>query len=332
MKPKVAIVAVRKFAEKMFSDEDLDRLRNVVDLKIDFFETLDEQGLKETIKGMDGVISSWETPAFTADVLESAPDLKIISHAAGSVKPIVSDAVWERDIVVTSSAAAISIGVAETALTFILCGGKRVPWLSEAVKNGDWACDDIKSTIQEMFRSTIGIIGAGHVGRHLIRLLKSFEVDILLTDPYICEGEADALRVEKTTLDDLLKRSDFITVCAPLTDETEGMLGKEQLKLIRDGAFIINTARGAIFDEAALIEELKTGRLTACLDVTDGEPPAADNPLRTLDNVILTPHIAGVVTNNFLRLGALAVDEVVCFFNNEPNIYPIKQEMLARIG
>lgn len=333
MKSKIAIVMPKKWAEKMFVDDDLNMMRQTVDIdRMELFETMDEPGLCRAAAGMDGVITSWETPAFTKAVLDQAPNLKIIAHAGGSVKPIVTDAVWEREIVVTSAAAAISIGVAETSLAFILMAGKRMPWLARVVADGGWQDQKIMSEITEMFRATIGIIGAGHVGRHLIRLLKGFEAEILLCDPYCSEEKANELGAEKVSLEELLKQSDFISLNAPLTDETRGMLGKKQLELIKDGAVLLNTARGAIFNEKELIEELKKGRFVACLDVTDPEPPAADNPLRTLDNVFLTPHIAGVVTNNFVRMGRMAVDEIVNYFSDKPNTYPISKEMLATIG
>ena len=332
MRAKTAIIASKEFAPKIFSEFDLERLRKHVDLEVTFFDKLDEDQFCELIKGMNAVISSWDTPLFTREVLDAAPDLKIICHAAGSVKPIVTDAVWERGIVVTSSAAAISIGVAETVLANILLGGKRMPWLNNDVKSGGWRNKKIMGEITEMFRASIGIIGAGYVGKHLIKLLKSFEVNVLLYDPYISAKEAVELGVEKVVLEDLLRRSDFISVCAPLTDKTRGMLGKTQLQMIKDGAVLINTARGAICNEKELIEELEKGRFVACLDVTDPEPPAADSPLRKLDNVFLTPHIAGTVANNLMRLGSLATEEVINYFSGKPNLYPVEREMLAKIG
>jgi phosphoglycerate dehydrogenase-like enzyme len=332
MKPTTAIIVVRKFAEKFFSDYDLDRLRTHVDLHVHYFEELDESGLCELVPGMDSVITSWETPAFTPPVLAAAPDLKIIAHAGGSVKPIVSDEVWARGIIVTSAAAALGIGVAETTLCMILLAGKRIPWLHQEVRNGGWHKPEIMDHITEMFRATIGIIGAGCVGQHLIKLLKCFDCSTLLFDPYKSEQEAQALGVEKVELDDLLQRSNFIAVCAPLTDETRGMLGKKQLELIQNHAVVINTARGALFNEPELIAELQKGRFMACLDVTEQEPPAAENPLRTLDNVILTPHIAGACANNLLRVGAMATDEIIRYFSGTDNKYPITNDMLATIG
>lgn len=332
MKPKTVIIVTSEYAEKIFSDFDLERLRKHTDLEVTFFIKIDEDELHDLVRGTNAVISCWDTPVFSKKVLDAAPDLKIIAHAGGSVKPIVTDAVWERGIVVTSASFALSIGVAETALAFILLGGKRMPWLSNDVRNGGWQNKKIMGDITEMFRSTVGIIGAGYVGRHLIRLLKNFETSILLFDPYVSAKEATDLDVEKVELDDLLQRSDFVSVCAPLTDGTRGMMGKKQLQMIKDGAVLINTARGAIFNKNELIGELQRGRFVACLDVTDPEPPAADSPLRKLDNVFLTPHIAGATANNLIRLGSLSADEIINYFSGKPNLYPVKKEMLAIIA
>ena len=330
---KTAIVAPNQFAPSLFAQFDIDRLKEYGDVSLTYFDEIDEQGLTHAVKGVDAAISSWETPAFTANVLDAAPDMKIIAHAAGSVKPVVTDAVWDRGVIVTSSAAAISIGVAETTLCFFLMAGKRMPWLVNDVRKGGWQDPAIMSQMKESFRAVVGLIGCGNVGGELIRLLKNFEVEILLSDPYKTAEQAKELGVRKVELDELLSTSDFVCMTAPLTDETRGSFGKEQLSLIKDNAVLINTARAAIFKEDELIEELQKGRFVACIDVTDPqEPPPADHPLRKLDNVFLTPHIAGSAANNLLRVGAMAVDEVINCFTSQPYNYPIKKEMLATIG
>jgi len=211
--------------------------------------------------------------------------------------------------------------------------GKRMPWLAQHVRDGGWQDPALMSRIKETFRAVVGIIGAGFVGKELIRLLKNFEVEILLSDPYKSAEQARHLGARKVELEELFSTSDFVCLCAPLTDETRGSIGKEQLSLIKDNAVLINTARAAIIREDELIEELEKGRFVACIDVTDPqEPPAPDHPLRRLDNVFLTPHIAGSAANNMIRVGAMAVDEVINFFTDKPNLYPIRKDMLATIG
>ncbi|HHY08177.1 MAG TPA: hydroxyacid dehydrogenase, partial [Corynebacteriales bacterium] len=169
-------------------------------------------------------------------------------------------------------------------------------------------------------------------GRHMLRLLQQFEVNRLLYDPTLSGEEATKLGATKVELTELLRRSDAVLVHAPLLPETHHMLGQHNLHLLKDGAIIINTARGALIDEEALYDELKTGRILACLDVTDPEPPSPDHPLRSLPNVILTPHIAGVVNNGLYRLGGYVLAEAQQFINKQEPLNPVRREQLQYLA
>jgi len=184
---------------------------------------------------------------------------------------------------------------------------------------------------RELSRATVGLVGASNVGRHVISLLEPFEAQILVADPFLDESDALALGVHKVELDELMERSDVVSLHCPANEATHHVLNAERLALMRDGTVIINTARGELVDEAALIAELATGRLFAYLDVTDPEPPALDSPLRSLANVVVTPHIAGCI-ENCNRMGELAVEELRRHFAGEPAVYQITQDMLPRIA
>jgi len=177
----------------------------------------------------------------------------------------------------------------------------------------------------------VGIVGASHVGRHVIDLLRPFGARVLLYDPYISEKDAERLGVTKTELDDLLRQADVVSLHAPAKPETHHMLNAEGLGLIKDDALLINTARGTLIDEPALIAELRRGRFFAFLDVTDPEPPAADSPLRHLDNVVVMPHLAGCI-ENCGRMGEMAVEELRRYFSGESPLYEVTAGMLARIA
>ena len=262
-------------------------------------------------------MTSWHSPAIDAEILEACPTLSGVFHAAGSVKPILSpELIAREDIRLTACAAAIGEGVAETALSFAIAACKGAFTLQDHVKNGGWDTPDMPRVL-DFYDIMVGIIGGGFVGRHMIKLLKNYHVDVLLYDPTLSAEECAALGTEKVELSELLSRSDIVSVHAPSIPATEKMLNADNLSLIRDGAVLINTARGAIFDEPALIEELKKGRFFACIDVTDPEPPTADNALRTLPNVVLTPHIAGAVTNGLARIGGHVCEELARFVGGE---------------
>src|SRR5690606_36207563 len=138
-----------------------------------------------------------------------------------------------------------------------------------------------------------GIVGASHIGRRVIDLLKPLECDVLLYDPYVRPGDPITREAKLTSLDDLIARSDVVSLHAPSLPSTRHMIGRRELALMRDGATLINTARGALVDEGALVATLETGRVHAVIDVTDPEIPPPDSPLYRLPNVFLTPHIAG---------------------------------------
>lgn len=280
----------------------------------------------------DGVITSWGSCRFTEQVLANANRLRIISHAAGSVRPIVSNAVWERDITVTNAADAISPSVAEMTLLFILASLRRLIPISNAMKNGAvWKREEDEHG-EELSHKTIGLIGLGSVARHLIGLLKPYDLEILAYDPYISDEGAESLGVKKASLRDVLANSDVISIHAPAIPETYHMIGEKELQLIQDGAVLVNTARGSILDEKALIAELKRGRFVAALDVYEQEPLPLENELRKLPNVILTPHIAGLTVDSYYRTTELVVDDLFRFFNGEEPLHRVTRDMLETMA
>lgn len=277
-------------------------------------------------------ITSWGSPQISEDLLNDASQLKMVAHAAGSVRPIISDALWDRKIRVTSASAALAVDVAWTTVALMVLGLKNVFRLREELRKGEWhECSSGRP--RELYGNTVGLIGASHVGRNVIRLLSTYETNILLFDPFVSHDQANELGVEKCErLEDLLKRSDVVSVHAPAIPETRHMLHADNIPLIRHGAVLINTARGSLIDEGALVEELKRGRIFACIDVTDPEPPAPDHPFRTLPNVLLMPHLAGSVQEGRARMGAYAVEEIRRFLSGEPLKYEVTREMMPRIA
>jgi phosphoglycerate dehydrogenase-like enzyme len=183
--------------------------------------------------------------------------------------------------------------------------------LTASAKTGNWY--EGLDKVRELYDVTVGVIGAGKAGSHYIRLLKNFDVRILVSDPTMTPEQADSWGVTLVGLDDLMGHSDVVSIHAPLLPETRKMINRERLGLMKDRAILINTARGALIDEEALADELRTGRISACLDVTDPEPPAPDHPFLHLPNCILTPHIAGAVNNGAKRMAAFAIEEVKRF-------------------
>jgi len=331
---KTAFLMTRKMRENCFSPADLDRLATFSRIVDEGFDELDEDGMVRLARDADAILTCWESPPLTPKVLDASARLGVICHSAGSVKPYIDEKswpiIWERDIAVTTTSAALGVGVAEFTLGMIIMSLKKVFFMREAVSNGAW--HDLRGLATDPYDVTVGIIGAGFCGRHVIKLLGNFEVKVLVYDPFKSAEECRRLGAEKVELDHLMAVSDVISLHAPNIPRNAKMINRELLRKIKDGAVFINTARGMEVDEAALIDELKTGRFYACLDVTYPEPPAPDNPLRRMKNVLLTPHIAGHASNGMKRQGRYAVDELQRFFNGEPLLYGIQKDRLDIIA
>lgn len=258
----------------------------------------------------DVLITGWGCPRLDADVLAAAPRLRTVLHAAGSVRSLVGDAVWERGITVSSAVTGNALPVAEYTLAMILLTGKDAFTHRERFRAEHRHPSPVETAGTGNVGRRVGVIGASRVGRRLLELLRPFDFSVLLYDPYVTVSQAEALGAELVGLEELLRRSDIVTLHAPDIPETYRMLDAGRLALIQDGGVLINTSRGALVDPDALVEELVSGRLHAVLDVTEPEPLPGDSPLYRLPNVFLTPHIAGSLGNELERLGLIVVEEL----------------------
>ena len=260
----------------------------------------------------DILITSWGTPAIDAETVSGMPSLKLVAHAAGSIKPVMSEAAWKRSIRATSAARAIALGVAEFCLGFMLTVPKRIFWSAERLRAGSWPkSDEFFGPSFEIYRQNVGIIGASMVGRRLIELLRPMQCRILLYDPYCSPSESQDIGATKVdTLDEIFSECRVVSLNAPVTAETEGMVRGYHFAKLKEGSVFINTARGVIVRQDEMVEELRRGRFVACLDVTHPEPLPIDHELRRLPNVILTPHIAGCIAENLMRIGEFIAAEI----------------------
>lgn len=330
---KIVLLQNRDFTDKIFTEADLKKIQSMGDVIInDERKNPDAERAAQLLKDADIGITSWGCPVFDEKVLSSALSLKAVIHAAGSIKWMVTPEFWKRGIRISHASKALGKGVAETALGMTITSLKCMWQLAECSKNGKWADAAAKGKVRELYDITIGVIGAGYAGKHYINLLRNFDIDILLYDPCVSAEQAKEMNAEKVELEELLERSDVVSIHAPSIPSTYKMLNRERLRLMKDNAILINTARGAIIDEEDLVNELKAGRLFACLDVTDPEPPSNDNPLLKLPNVILTSHIAGAVNNGLHRIGRLTVDNLQRFIAGQEMDGEVKEEELNIIA
>lgn len=286
--------------------------------------------LARALFGAEVLVTGWGCPLLDTRVLDAAPRLRAVLHAAGSVKGFVTPEVWRRGITVSSAAGANAVPVAEYTLAMILLAGKDVFAFRDALRtHRAFPYGDIVPGIGNYGRR-VGVIGASRIGRRVIDLLRPHDVQVTLADPYVDEADAAALDVGLLPLDDLLRGSDIVTVHAPKTPRTRHLLGPRELALMPDGAVLINTARGSLVDHEALVAELTTGRLSAILDVTDPEPLPSDSPLFDLPNAFITPHLAGSQGNEVARLGRTVAEEAGCLAAGVPLRHGVNPATLTR--
>lgn len=327
---KIALIMNPGTRDMVINQKTIDRLSAVGEVVINNGGT-DADAVKQVLQGATVCVTSWGNQPLDADVLSVCPDLKLLVHAAGSVKPVVSDALWEKGVRVSSSAPMLSMGVSETALGFTIAASKNFFALNENLHRGGWA--EGKENIRELYELTVGVISGGWAGRHYIELLRPFQVDILLYDPFVSDEQAAAWGCRKASFEEVLEQSDIISIHAPSIPETNHLFRAETLAKMKKDAVLINTARGSIIDEAALYEHMKAGNLKyACLDVFDPEPPAADHPLRSLPNVIMTPHLAGLANNGLKKIGQHVCEELERFLAGQPLLAEVTKDMLAKMA
>jgi phosphoglycerate dehydrogenase-like enzyme len=332
-RPICRVLLSRAMQARCFDEESLGRLARITDLGPPLPDGADEAAQTAAAAGAEIVITGWGTLPLSSALLDGAPGLRLLCHSAGSVKHLLGPDFRRRRIRVASAGQALAVGVAEYAFGLMLVSMKAAWQYNALTHRGVWDAQAMLDWVREPHGATVGIVGASRVGREMIRLCRNLSLAaILVYDPYLSAEEARALGAEKTELDDLMRRSDVVSVHTPAIEACRHIVNARNLALLKDRAILINTARGMCVDEAALIDELRRGRILACIDVTDPEPPAPDSPLFALPNCILTPHIAGAIKGNTRRQGALVVDQIQAYLRGEPIPGEIDLDTLDRLA
>ena len=317
-RPRAALSWRESLDGKLIAPADLAYLTSMVDLRDEVVRDLMPGSGGDGLDDVEYLITGWGCPRLDAAALERLPRLTHVFHAAGTVKPFADPVLWERGIVVTSAAAANAIPVVEFTLAQILLAGKAVDQVAAVYRDGPdgfgWAHDvdlDIRGFDRVgNYGKVVGIISASSIGRLVLDLLTRFDYEVLLYDPFVTAEQARGLGATKVELAELFTRSDIISLHTPDLPATRGMITRELLASMRDGATFINTARPLIVDQDALVDVLSEGRHDAILDVVDPEPLPSGHPLWELPNVKLTPHWAGSQGLELHRMGRMAIDAI----------------------
>jgi len=277
------------------------------------------------------IFSTWGIPTLDEEFLEAAPSLEAVFYAAGTVKGFVTPAAVERGLVISSAAEANGLPVAEYCLAVILLSLKNF-WAYPRQDPAD-KFTKVGGEPHGVYGATVGLVSLGAVGRRLADLLADHEVRVIVHDPYLEPEDAARHGATLAALDEVFRTSDVVSLHTPWIAETEGLIGADQIRLMKKGATFLNTSRGAVVDEAGLCAALRDRPdITAILDVTHPEPPLPDSPLRTLPNVILTPHIAGSMGSEVRRLGRWMVDEAERYLAGVELQHRVDYERLARMA
>jgi D-3-phosphoglycerate dehydrogenase / 2-oxoglutarate reductase len=288
------------------------------------------QGEAEAIVGFVGSaeIAITQLAPFSGAMLKRMPTLKVIAVARGGPVNIDLAAARERGVLIVNAPGRNASAVAEFTIGAIIAETRLMTRGHDALRRGEWRGDLYRANLvgQELSQMTVGVIGYGHIGTKVVRLLKAFGGRIVVADPYV-ELPPDDLRdgVVKAPLEALLRESDVVTLHARVTPETLGFIGRAEFAAMREGAVFINTARGPLVDYGALIEALKSGHLRgAMLETFAVEPAPAGLELLRLDNVTLTPHIAGASLKTIERAAEAAAEEVRRYLAGEPPLNPCR--------
>lgn len=271
----------------------------------------------------------------TAEVIEKAEKLKIIGRAGVGVDNIDIPAATAKGIIVINSPGGNTIAATEHTMAMMLSMSRNIPIANETMQKGEW--NRKKYVGVELRGKTLGVVGLGRIGSGVAKRAQAFDMDIIAYDPYVTEDRAKALDVKIGTLEEVIKAADFITVHMPLTPDTKGMIGYEEMKQMKKGVRLVNCARGGIIDEEALARAVKEGIVAgAAIDVFTSEPIPADHPLIGVPGIVLTPHLGASTVEAQIGVSVDVAEGIWAALHGEPvatavNMAPVSAQAMKVI-
>lgn len=276
---------------------------------------LTEDELIEGLAGMDAVVAADE--CYTERVLASTDRLKIIARDGEGINAIDLAAATRQGVLV-ANAPVVSEATANLAMGLIICLVRKILAGDRAIRSGNYS-DRAKFLCPDLEDKAIGIVGLGKIGRRMVKRVHSFSMRALACSPSCSEEQAREIGVELMELEPLLRQSDIVSLHVPLTPQNYHLIGAAQLAMMKRGAYLVNTCRGSIVDERALVEALQSGHLAgAALDVYETEPPDPSNPLFKMDNVVLTPHVGGDTSDTMIKAIQTVVTNILEWLRGNP--------------
>ncbi|WP_258534952.1 hydroxyacid dehydrogenase [Streptomyces sp. PT12] len=315
-----------------FAEPELARLREAAALGDPLVvDELRSPRARARLAEAEVLLTSWGCPPLTADVLDAAPRLRAVLHAAGSVRPHVGREVFDRGLLVTTAAEANAEPVAHYTLAAVLWAFKKVPFLAADAREfrADWGYRERRGELSGHDR-TVVLVGHSRIGARVCALLTRLDLArVLVVDPVADPAAIVAAGARPATLAEALPQADVLSLHAPALPETRGLIGAAELAALPRHAVLVNTARGSLVDTDALERACLGGELHAVLDVTEPEPLPADSPLYDLPNVLLTPHVAGSLGSETRRMAQAALAELERYAAGHPPLDPVTRSDLA---
>lgn len=324
---------MRVLVSDSLSEKGVEILKNS-GLSVDVNTKLTKEDLLKVIGDYDGLVVRSATKV-TAEVLNAAKNLKVVGRAGAGLDNIDLPASTKKGVVVMNTPGGNTITTAEHAISMLLAMLRMIPQATASLKNGKW--EKSKFTGTEFYNKTLGIVGMGRVGSHVAKLGQGLMMNVLAFDPYLSPENAQKMGVELVTLQDIYRRSDFITIHSPLTPETRNLINADAINQMKDGVMIVNCARGGIVDEDALYEGLKSKKIgAAAFDVFVKEPVDPNHPLLTLDNFISTPHLGASTTEAQENVALAIAEQMVDYLTkgvirNAANFPSVSPDVLPRL-
>lgn len=284
----------------------------------------EKEELLDVIPDYDALIVRGKTKV-PKEVIEKAVKLKVIGRAGIGVDNIDVKFATEKKIPVVNAPRSSTVSVAELAVGHLISLSRHLTYADKSMKEGKWEKKKLMGT--ELEGKTLGLVGCGRIGAEVVARVKSFGMETIAFDPYLPEEIADKIGVKLITLEDLLQNSDYISIHALLTDETRGMIGSEQFKMMKNSVYVVNCARGPIMDEGALIEALENGEIRgAALDVFENEPPEG-SPLLGAPNVVFTPHLGASTVEGQNKAGMTTAEQVDKVLSGQEPEFAVNKEI-----
>jgi phosphoglycerate dehydrogenase-like enzyme len=332
MPPNVLVSAGQSLFESFFPSDQQSRLTRIGKWQRDSSRTT-TTGFRSKLISTDALFTTWDSPRFGDDLIEMAPKLRFIGHCGGEVKSRFAASLFEK-LTITNAADPMARATAELGAAFLVYCARDLDRYRAAVRRSNRIYSEVHEhgTEEFLYGREVAMIGFGRVGHALVDLMRGFELRWMVYDPFAPRALADNYPIVFSALEPLLRKAHLLVLAAALTDETRGLLNRKTLRLLPDGAAVVNIARGGLIDLGALTAEVRQKRIRCALDVTDpDEPLKVNHPLRKLPGAILTPHVGGGGRHVRREIAETVMNDLENFFAGKPVQNRVTQAMLDRM-